>query len=183
MEHEDHRHGERQLASAVVNQAVADALCERTTDWDAHPDVPTAGVKRAAIAFCILRSGPWAVERERWCSLAEVNPDVLRERVLAQLRARRQAADGPPAATMEPRMTKPRKKPAPAAPVDPVAAAPAPAQPQPPAALIMITFQGDGRPVCQWHNLHPLAVIGAFDMLADEVKASLRPPVPVPAAA
>ena len=169
----------RRLAAALVQQTMDDALSERAGADEAYRVHPSDTCQREAIAFCVLATGSWAAARVNWCKLAGLDPEKVRQHVIATLKARRQAADGPPAATMEPDMA--RKKPVATAtqkPVEPVAQVPA----QQPAALIMITFQ-DGKPTCQWHNLHPLAVVGALDMMADEVKASLRNPLPLPAAA
>jgi hypothetical protein len=45
--------------------------------------------RREALLFLTAASGPWAEAREAWASFANLDPDLLRERVLAMLARRR----------------------------------------------------------------------------------------------
>jgi hypothetical protein len=68
---------EKRLWMAVVAQAATDALMARQTK--AANDLE----RRDAVAFCTATYGEWARSRELACALAGVNPDKLRERILA----------------------------------------------------------------------------------------------------
>ncbi len=70
---------EQKLACAVVLRAVVDAT--GGSDLSATSDRERAQAR----SFCIAPEGPWRRAREFWCTIAGVDADGLRQRVLAQL--------------------------------------------------------------------------------------------------
>ncbi len=173
------------LAAAVVQQTLDDALSERADGDREYRVQPTEACQREAIAFCILAEGSWAAARATWCKLAGLDPEKVRQHVIAELKARRQAADGPPAATMEPDMA--RKKPAvPAAkPLEPVAAAPAQPPPAPPpaAGIIIITSLPGAAPQMQIQGMNGFEALGVLVSMVDAVKNGGLSQQPTPASA
>ena len=71
-----------QLAAAVVLNALMD-LVNVGTDNES-PDAREL-VKTEAMSFLTDRSSTWSESREMWCLAANVDPDLLRERVVAFL--------------------------------------------------------------------------------------------------
>lgn len=74
---------QRALAAAVVLMAWEDAV--RPHAWGpSDAGTVTAAERSQAEHFLFDRGGAWASARGFWCSLAGINPDVLRARALAR---------------------------------------------------------------------------------------------------
>lgn len=70
---------ERQLACAVINQAMIDL--EQPNALSNQTDADKA--KDEARRFLTDEKGRWAESRETWCNLAGIEPDAVRDAALA----------------------------------------------------------------------------------------------------
>lgn len=79
--------GDRQLACAVIDQAVTDAfgvrLRDTRTDGNAHK--ATLLERDQARRFLVSLEGEWRKARELWCALAGLDCDALRDRMMLRL--------------------------------------------------------------------------------------------------
>jgi hypothetical protein len=72
---------EKQLAYAVINLAIEDALAP--PPLEGHPNyADRARIRREALCFLTDKRGAWAEARPFWCMATDVDPDELRERML-----------------------------------------------------------------------------------------------------
>lgn len=74
---------ERALACAVVLRAIEDARCTApsATSYSLHQ--PHGSDVSMAWQFLTAERGQWAESRVRWCDAAGIDPEALRQRILA----------------------------------------------------------------------------------------------------
>jgi hypothetical protein len=93
---------ERQLPHAVILVAIDDLgllpsfgpprgiRTATPLKWHQRKDERDRAInRREALLFLTAASGPWAEARETWCGMTDIDPDLLREKVLKLLAARR----------------------------------------------------------------------------------------------
>ncbi|MCK8786753.1 hypothetical protein M0638_20485 [Roseomonas sp. NAR14] len=79
---------ERELALAVIRQAISDATTKRVVGAARRGGSAasvTAAERQEARAFLTDRTGPWAIARRLWCDAAGVTPAWLERHVARSL--------------------------------------------------------------------------------------------------
>ena len=74
---------ERALAAAVVLLAIEDARCMAASASSRSGRRPSRSDVSMAWQFLTAARGQWAESRGRWCDAAGIDPEALRQRILA----------------------------------------------------------------------------------------------------